>query len=147
MSFESSWKLILENQKKCLNWTNILHGFILTTAKKHHDKAKYRDGSKNPATCKMELFFDKHLQIKVVSYYHKELYPRCCSSPRSSCEIFLFSNFLLLDVPVHISLYKTKINWFGVSERVRMCLQPSELTLFIRKTVHTDFLLLPFPFY
>ena len=78
--------------------------------KNDRNKGKYRGGSRNPATSKMELFFDKLLRIKAIDHCRKELHLRCCSSPRSASEIFLFLNFLLLDIPVHVSLYKTKIN-------------------------------------
>ena len=72
-------------------------------------KAKFRGGSRNLATSKMELLFEKRLRIKAVNYCHKELHLRCCNSPRSASEIFFFPKFLLLDIRLHISLYETQI--------------------------------------
>ena len=140
-------KLVLESHKMYHKWTNFLHGLIFTNVKKYYNKGKYRGGCKNSATSKVEPFLDKRSWIKDVNYCHKELRLRCCSKSRSTFEIFLFLNFLLLDIPVHISFYKTRINWFCVIERVRIYFQPSGFAFFIRKTVHTDFLFLPFQFY
>ena len=119
-------------------------------------KAKFRGGSRNLATSKMKLLFDKRLRIKAVSYCRKELHLRCCNSPRSASEIIFFLQnynkynkiFITWYSITYQLLWDPDKNWFCVSERVPICFQPSQqIYLFIRKTVHTDFSFLSFQFY